>query len=95
MKHVSSYNRKDISHYIMSSLYVSKGSLHGQRSIQRPKTEGLYPHTSFLVCKGAKKKKKKENVEILYVLPGKESVGTTRLLLLGNAILLTFHDHTA
>ena len=42
-----------------------------------------------------KKKKKKENVEILYVLSGKESVGTTCLLLLGNAILLTFHDHTA
>lgn len=42
-----------------------------------------------------KKKKKKDNVEILYVLPGKESVGTTYLLLLGNAILLTFHDNTA
>ena len=65
-----------------------------QRSIQRSKTEGLYHHTSFLVCKRAKKKER-ENVEILYVLPGKENVGTTYLLLLVNAILLTFHDHTA
>lgn len=45
--------------------------------------------------KKKKKKKKNHNVEILYVLPGKESVGTTYLLLLGNAILLTFHDNTA
>ena len=33
-----------------------------QRSTQRSKTEGLYHDTSFLVCKGTKKK---ENVEIL------------------------------
>ena len=60
-----------------------------------PRLRGSILIQASLYAKGQKKKKKKENVEILYVLPGKESVGTTRLLLLGNAILLTFHDHTA
>lgn len=95
MKHVSSLIGKIYFplHYefIVCQQVVSEWT---QRSIQRSKTEGLYLHTSFLVCKEAKKKKK-DNVEILYVLPGKESVGTTYLLLLGNAILLTFHDNTA
>lgn len=37
----------------------------------------------------------KENVETIYLLPGKESVGTTHILLLRNAVLLTFHDYAA
>ena len=79
----------------MSSLYVSKGSLHGHRDSYRdPRLRGSILIQASLYAKG-QKKKKKENVEILYVLSGKESVGTTCLLLLGNAILLTFHDHTA
>ena len=37
----------------------------------------------------------KENVETIHLLPGKESVGTTHILLLENAVLLTFHDYAA
>lgn len=78
----------------MSSLYVSKWSLHGHRDPYRdPRLRGSIFIQAY--AKRQKKKKKKDNVEILYVLPGKESVGTTYLLLLGNAILLTFHDNTA
>lgn len=79
----------------MSSLYVSKWSLHGHRDPYRdPRLRGSIFTQASLYAK-RQKKKKKDNVEILYVLPGKESVGTTYLLLLGNAILLTFHDNTA
>ena len=81
----------------MSSVFVSKWSLHGHRDPYRdPRLRGSIIIQASLYAKGQKKKKKeRENVEILYVLPGKENVGTTYLLLLGNAILLTFHDHTA
>lgn len=79
----------------MSSLFASKWSLHGHRDPYRdPRLRGSIIIQASLYVKG-QKKRERENVEILYVLPGKENVGTTYLLLLGNAILLTFHDHTA